>query len=181
MDAAGAGLVGTAVPDDGPADHQARTLRLRLRRPHGLGDARQVVAVHRTDDVPAVGGKPLRHVFQEGDVRVAFNGYAVVVVEVDELVQPQRAGQRRGLGGDAFLQVAVGNQGVGVVTDYFMAGAVVTVGQPTLGDGHSHAVGKPLSQGAGGQLDARIGVVFRVAGVLLPNCRKLFRSSREIS
>ena len=50
-------------------------------------------------------------------------GDEVVVVEDDELAQAERSGERGGLVGDAFHQVAIAAQDVGVVVD----GGVVLV------------------------------------------------------
>ena len=48
----------------------------------------------------------------------------VVVVEYDQLAQPEVAGERAGLGGDALHQVAVAGDHVGVVVDDVAAGPV---------------------------------------------------------
>ena len=117
-------------------------------------DGGGVHAVDGADDVPAVGFEALGDVLGEGDVGVAFDGDVIVVVEIDELTELERSRQRRRLGGDAFLQVAVGDDGVGVVVDEPVAVLVVAPSEPPLGDGHADAVGEALAEGAGGRLDA---------------------------
>ena len=162
----GARLVGTPVADDGPADYQAGATLLPLGhaycRVHTLG----IHPVNGTDDVPAVGLEPLGHVLGEGDVGVAFYRYVVVVVQVDQFAQAQRARQGGRLRGDSLLQVAVGDDDVGVVVDNFVFGSVVMVGQPPLGHGHPYPVSKPLAQGAGGHFHAGGQAVLWVARCL---------------
>ena len=67
----------------------------------------------RADDVPAVGAEARRRVVGEPALHIAVDGDAVVVVERDQLVQPQRAGQRTHLVADAFHQAAVAQKDVG--------------------------------------------------------------------
>src|SRR5699024_6126830 len=65
--------------------------------------------------VPSVCGVAACHVLGEGDVGVIFDGDAVVIPDDDEVAQLLGAGQRGRLGGDAFLQVAVGGDDIDVV------------------------------------------------------------------
>ncbi len=60
-------------------------------------------------DVPAVGLVALEHVLGEGRRGVALDGDVVVVVEEDEVAELLVAGERGRLGGDALLEVAVGD------------------------------------------------------------------------
>ena len=79
----------------------------------------------------------------------------VVVVEVDELAEPEVAGDRRGLGRDALHQVAVGADRVDAVVDDLVARAVEALGEEALGDRHADAVREALAERAGRRLDAR--------------------------
>jgi hypothetical protein len=63
------------------------------------------------------------------------------------------AGERRGLGGDALHQVAVGHDAVDPVVDDVVAGAVELGGEPLGGQRHADAVGEALPERAGGGLD----------------------------
>ena len=119
------------------------------------GDGRRVLAVLDTLGVPAVGVEAGQHVLRPGHRGGAVELDVVVVVERDQLAQPEVAGEAGGLGGDALLEVAIGAEGVGPVVDDLVAGPVELGGQPALGDGHAHRVGEALAQRAGGGLDAR--------------------------
>ncbi len=72
-------------------------------------------------------------------------------------------GQAGSLVADAFHQIAIGDDGVGIVVKDREARAVEGGGEEALGDRHTHAVGKALPQGAGGRLDAGCEAVFRMA------------------
>ena len=75
------------------------------------------------------------------------------------------AGQRGGLGRDAFHHAAVAAQGVDVEVDQVLeAGPVEVGGHPAAGDGHADAGGHALAERAGGGLDAAGPAVLRVAG-----------------
>ena len=168
VDRAGARLVGAPVADDGGADDEAGPLPLRLGRPDGGVHGCGIEAVDGPGHMPAVGPEALAHVFGEGDVSIALDGDAVVVVEVDELAQAQGARQRRRLGGDPLLQVSVGDEGVGEVVDELVVRPVVVGGEPPLGHGQANPIGEPLAQGPRGRLHAGGEVVLRVAGGLAP-------------
>ena len=79
----------------------------------------------------------------------------VVVVETDQLSQPEVTSQRGRLGADPFHHVAVAAEHEGPVVDYRVAGLVVAKGQMAFGHGHPHPVPESLPQGTGGDLDAR--------------------------
>ena len=70
------------------------------------------------------------------------------------------AGERRGLVGDALLQVAVGADDEGVVVAELGAEPGP---QPLLGHAHAHPVGHALTERTGRDLDARRVVALRVA------------------
>ena len=163
MNAPGVGLVRTAITDDGMADNQAGPVCLSLGCPYCWLNLGRIHAIDGANHVPAIGFKPLTYVLREGNIRVAFNGNAVVVVEVDHFAQTQGSRQGSRLRRHTLLKVAVGYYGVGVVVNNFMSRPVIPLGQPALGNGHSHAIGEPLTQRASGRLDARLQVVFRVA------------------
>ena len=62
----------------------------------------------------------------------------------------ERSGERSGFVRDAFHQVAVATEHVGVVIHDVVSGPVVDGGEMGLGDGHAYAHGKTLAQRAGG-------------------------------
>ncbi len=126
-------------------------------------DLLDVVAVGHVQRLPAIGLEAFRAILGERDGGAGRQRDLVVVVQADQLAQLQVTRQRRRLGGDAFHQVAVADEGPGAVVDHGVAGAVVGAGQLRLGDGHADRVGEPLPQRAGGDLDAR-----RVAALRMP-------------
>ena len=67
--------------------------------------------------VPAVGVEALEHVLAPGHGRRAVELDVVVVPEVVILPEAQVAGEGRGLGGDALLEVAVRDDAVDPVVD----------------------------------------------------------------
>eukprot|EP00972_Heterocapsa_arctica_P054463 8025327-Heterocapsa_arctica.AAC.1 len=87
---------------------QRRLVRARLRVLNGLPDGIHVrVAVLDGDHLPAVRLIAHAHILGEGELGVAVDGDAVVIVEDDELAQLQVAGIRAGLVRDALLAAAV--------------------------------------------------------------------------
>ena len=87
-------------------------------------DRFRVVAVDVGDDVPAIGLEALRGVVGEPAFDLAVDRDAVVVVEADQLAQPERAGERAGLVRDALHQAAVAQEDVGAVVDDLEPGTV---------------------------------------------------------
>jgi len=157
--------VRAAVSDMRAELYHARPLVLGLGVIQGLFEARHIVAVAGDfPDVPSVGLEALGPVLGEGKLGLAVDADVVVVVDNDKIVQPQMPGQRAGLGGNAFLQVAVAGDDVYLVVDDREALAVEVARQILLCDSHSHSVGNPLTQRPGGDLDTQIGCVFRVPG-----------------
>ena len=119
----GPGLLRRAVADDGPHGDEGRAGRLRPRGPDRGVDRVQVVPVVDGLRVPAEPVEPPRHVLGEGERRLPRERHLVVVVERDQLAEPEMPGERRRLRGDAFHEVAVRAQHVGVVIDHLVARA----------------------------------------------------------
>ena len=120
-------------------------------------------------DVPAVRLVPLQHVLGEGGRRVALDGDVVVVVEKDEVAELLVAGERGRLGGDALLQVAVGDDRPDGVVEGGLALGRLGVEQAALvagGHRHAHRVGDALAERSGGRLHTRRVPVLGVAGRL---------------
>ena len=155
--------VRAAVPDMGAHRDQAWALVV-LGRLDGGGDRGEVVAVLDPLGVPAVGVEALRDVLRPRHRRRPVELDAVVVVEVDELAEPEVAGERRRFGRDALLQVAVGDDPVHAVVDQRMVGAVELGREAAFGDRHADPVGEALAERAGGRLDAGRQAVLGMAG-----------------
>ena len=163
VDLVGAGL-GAAVADDG-ADADERGLRrLGLGGEDGVLDAREVVAVGDRQDLPVVGLEALGDVLGVAELGGAVEGDEVVVVEDDELAEAEGSGERGGLVRDAFHQVAVAAENVGVVVDDVVGVAVVDGGEVLLCRGDADGHGEALTEWAGGDFDAWGLAVLGVAG-----------------
>jgi hypothetical protein len=111
---------------------------------------------------PAVRLEPGGHVLAERQLGAAFNRDLVVVVDPAQVRQLEVAGERCGLAGDAFHQVAVAALHVHVKVEQLEPGLVVPAGEPLAGDRHADAVAAALAERAGRGLDAGRPAVLRV-------------------
>ena len=126
----GVALGRRGIGDVGPEHDQRRPVGLGRgppRAPSAMA-ARSLPSPTFTH-VPAVGLEAAPHVLGERERRVAVDGDVVVVVDQGELAEPQVAGERAGLAGDAFHQVAVADDRPGAVIDDPMARAVEVLGR----------------------------------------------------
>ncbi len=136
--------VGHTVANDRFGDDQRWTAGLSLSRCDRLLHGLHVVAVG-PHHMPAVRLEALGVVVAVRQIGGTVNGDVVVVVQVDQLAQPQVPRQRRRFVRHAFLQVAVRADRVGVVVDDGKAGPVELSREVALGDGHTYAGGKALA------------------------------------
>jgi hypothetical protein len=170
-------LVRRAVPQVRAHQDERGTLRLGAGGAQGALDSLQVVAVGDRLRVPAVGLEAPGAVLGERDLRRSGQRDAVIVVQVDQLAEPEMAGQRCSLRRHAFHQIAVAGDGVGVVIDDLKPGAIVARGEIGFGDGHAHAVAEALAERPRRRLDAGRAAALGVAGRLaapLPELLDLF-------
>ena len=174
-------LVGRAPGDVAVNDDQRRALGLLLRRPDGLVEQRQVVGVADAHDVPVVRHEARRHVVAEGQPRVALDGDVIIIINPDEVAEPQVAGERRGLLRHAFHQAAVAGDGVDAVIDDLVTWAVKVRCQPSLGYRHADGIRHALAERPCGGLDAGRQAVLGVAGRLrLPLAEPLDLFERQV-
>ena len=128
-------------------------------------------------DVPAVGFVALQDILGEGDVGVVLDRDVVLVVDHHEVAELLVPGERGRLGGDAFLEVAVGRDDPDGVVERAGAGGGVGVEQSALAAlrvREADGGGEALAQRAGGDLDALGVLVFRVArGQRAPGAQRL--------
>src|SRR5215218_6594840 len=105
--------------------------------------------------MPSDGTEAGRNVLRERQPDRAGQGDLILVVEVDQLAQAEMPGERGGLGRYPLHQVAVRDDAVDVVVDDIVSGAVEGTREEALGDGHANSVGEALSEGTGGDINAR--------------------------
>ena len=150
-------LLGGAVADGRPAGDQGRPVGFPRPR-DGARDGGRVVAVD-AQRPPAGGLEALHLIDRVGQGQGAVDGDAVVVEQDDEAAQPEVPGEGDRLLADAFHEIAVGGQHVGVVVDEIVAELGV---EHALGEGHADGRGEPLAERPGGGLDAGRHEVLRV-------------------
>ena len=157
-------LVRRAVTDHGRQDDQRRPVGDPLRLAERQLDLLQARLLRQLVNRPPVGLEAAGHLLTEGEVGRALDRDLVVVVDRDQLAEPEVAGQRGGLGGDPLLHAAVPKDHVGVVIDDRMALAVVALGQDRLGERKSDRVREALAERTGRHLDAVGDPVLRMPG-----------------
>ena len=158
MGLGGAGLGRRAVADRGLAGDQRRLVGF-LRAGDRGRDRLLVLAVDQLGR-PAGGLEALHLVDRVGDRGRAVDRNAVVVIQHDQLVELPVAGQRDRFLRDAFHQVAVGGEHIGVVVDDLLA---EFGGQHLLRQRHADRGRDALAERAGGGLDALGVEVLRMA------------------
>ena len=104
-------------------------------------------------DGPAVGLEALAHVVVVGEIGRALDRDLVVVVDADQLAEPEVAGQRGRLAGDALLHVAVAGDEVRVMVDDLLRGPVELRREVSLGEREADRVADALAERAGRDLD----------------------------
>ena len=172
---------GHAEADDGLDRDERRAIRHGLRLANGFLNRVEIVAVRDGGRVPAVSLETLGHVFGESERSVAFDGDVVIVVEIDEFAEFEMTGERGGFTGDAFHQVAVGDDAVDVMVEHGEAFAVKPGREMRAAHRHADAVGEPLAERPRCDLDAGREHVLRVAGSLrLPLAEALQFFEREV-
>ncbi len=157
-------LVRAAAADDGAHHHQGRLGRLGAgERDRGI-DRLQIVPVVHLDDLPAVSFEARPDVLGEGQLRGSLDGDVVIVVEVHQLAEAEVPGEGGGLRGHPLHEVAVADDGVGVVVDQVEAGPIEGRGKERFGDGHADAVREAGAQRPGGRLHPRGEPMFGMPG-----------------
>ncbi len=157
------GVVGGGIADVRPQNEQAGSIGDGLGGVERCFECVEVVGdFTEFQHVPAVAAEPGRNVVVIGDLCGAVDRDVVVVVDGDQLAEPEVAGQRGRLVGDALHQAAVAGDHVGVMVDRL--GAELVAKDP-FGDRHSDGVGEALSERPGGDFDAG-----GVAGLRVARC-----------
>ena len=127
--------------------------------------------------MPAIGAVAGGDVLAERNVGVVLDRDLIVVVEHDQVAELLRAGQRTGLAGHAFLDVAIGGDDVDVVVEGAGARGGIGVEQPALvacRHGHADGRGQALAERTGRDLHALGVAELRVTrGLGLPGAQRL--------
>ena len=84
----------TAEAYPGGNDHQGRVVLILFGSLDGRGNSIQIISIINRVNGPAVRLEPFSNVFSEGNIGVALNRNAIVVIEIDQLPQPQRSCKR---------------------------------------------------------------------------------------
>ena len=145
------GVVGRRVADvrtqhqqAGPVGHGLGVAQRPLEGVEVVGDLAQF------DHVPAVRPEAFRDVVAVGQRGVAVDRDVVVVVDRDQLAEPEMAGQRGGLVRHALHHASVTGDHVGVVVDRV---AAEPLAEDPFGERHPDRVRKPLTERTGRDLD----------------------------
>ena len=171
MRRAGISLGGRPFRDHGLRADQRRARLLPLRLAQRAVHCRDLMTVDVRDHLPAVGleaapdvvGVPLADVSLLG-----IDRDAVVVVDRDQLAEPERAGERAGFVREALHHAAVAHENVGMVVDDVTAGPVEFRGEQFLGERHADRVRDALAERPGGGFDTGRAAVLR-----MPRCLRM--------
>ena len=155
-------LVRHPVADMRPTENQ-RGARVGFGFLNRRVDGVHVVAILHAQNLPLKGFKPLGAVFRKCDGGIPLDGNVVVIIKINQLPEAQMPRQRRGFGGDAFHQVAVGDNGIDKMADDFMPRTIENRREVGFRNCHAHAVGKSLPKRTGRRLYARGQSVFRMS------------------
>ena len=136
--------------------HRARCI---LCRRQSAGDIIGVLAIATVGD-PARRLEARHFIGRSGQRGGAVNGDVVVVPQHDQALGLQMPGQRNRFVGNAFFQIAVRGDDIGLVIDQLAAIARV---QMPLRNRHAHGIGDALAQRPGGGFDARQMAIFGMA------------------
>ena len=157
-------LVGSAIADVAVDDDEGRPALGPGRGLVRTIEHLEIVGIAHPADVPAVGDEARGHVLAEGEVGMPLDRDLVVVVDPDEIVELEVAGEGGRFVGDALHHAAVAGEGVDAMREQLEARLVVARGQPLRCDGHAHAGRDALTERPRGRLDARGPAVLRMAG-----------------
>ena len=164
-------LVGTSIAYMSTHKQQRGAALLALRLPQSSVHVVRVVAIRHCTGMPPIRIKPLADVFSESKIRCASKRDVVLIVEVDQLAQAKMPGERCRFRRHPFHQVTIRDKRVGVVIHQGVPRTVISSSQPRLGDGHAHAIAKPLAERTRRNFNARcmvapLGMARRLAAPL---------------
>jgi hypothetical protein len=118
--------------------------------------------------LPAGGCKPPIDILGESEGRRSRQDDPVIVVQNDELSQPEMTGQGGSLGGEPLHEVAVACEDIGEMIHHPVIRAVEAGSQMGLSDRHPHRCAESLTKGSRRHLRPRGMTALRMAGRLAP-------------
>ena len=142
-------LPGAAETDMGLHDDQGRFPGFFLGRFDGFGQGFHIFGRSHPEHLPAISLEPGAYIFPEGDVRAAFDGDLIVIIEENQFPQTQSACQRSGFRCHPFHLVPVGSDAVGIVIHHLVAFFIVAGRQHLFGHSQPHRHGKAVAQRTG--------------------------------
>ena len=155
-------------------ENQRGTFPLGLRHSQRAVNRCKIVSILHGLRVPAIRFETQGTIFREGDVSRGGKRDVVVVIKAEQLAKPQMTRERRGLGRDAFHQIAVADQHIRVMIDDLMSRSVVVCGEISFRDGDADAIGESLTERTGRRLDSRRQSALRMSRRLAAPLAKLF-------
>jgi len=121
------------------------------------------VAVDR-DDVPVIALEAGGHVVAVGEAGHAPRWRRCCRRKPDEVVEPEVAGETGGLMRDAFLEIAVRDDGIDAMVGHGEVRGVERGGVKFLRDGEADRIARALAERSSGDFDALGFVALRMAG-----------------
>ena len=116
------------------------------------------------EGIPALGGEAGGDVVNLGHFDGGIQRDAVGIVDEDEVIELERAGNGGSLAGNAFFNAAVTGKAVDIVVENLVLRGVEAGGSVLAGDSEAHGIGNALAQRAGGAFHTGAAAEFRVAG-----------------
>ena len=164
MSGRGVLLVGGPIGDMAVDDNEGGPIAGCVKALEGLRQGVCIIGIVDVANSPPVGAKASRNVLREGECGITLDGDVIVVIDPTQIREPQVASKRGRFAGHPFHNVTIAAKDVDVVIEQRFTWLIELGRKPAPGDGHAHAGATPLTQRAGGHLDARCVVVFRMPG-----------------
>ena len=150
----GALLVRTAVADDRMHPNQRRAAGFRDSVFDRLRQRVEIVGVGDILRMPFVSVEALDHILVEAELGMPVDGHVIVVVEKNDVAEPEMAGDRCGLARDAFHQVAVAANSEDAMIEQARLVAIEARLEMLRRHRHADRVADALAERAGSGLDA---------------------------
>ena len=146
--------LGDTFADQCLGHNELRRTRGRLRLAVGTGKLFHILPINLLH-APPVSFEPRHRVFALREKRHGVERHIVGIVDQDEVVQLQVAGQRASLARHPLLQAAVASQADDLMVKNAMFGRIETSFGHFPGHGQADRIGHTLPQRTGGALHAR--------------------------